>query len=311
MHNKKINELINRYIDNELAAEDRIKIEKHLRECGECRREYERLIKIQELSLLVKPLEPAPESLDELTLRIRRKIAQEQLNHKKRIPFFQFWPQVVSAAVILFVASIGLYIIFRSEEGRIITTRKIEEAETRPAPASPPPAENELTLKEKASPVVKSETRGKEVSPRTGVTKAVRPATPNLADKLERMKRPAEEFIPRGTGAATPPVYSSEAKTAYDEELLLTYDVAPQLIDSVEVKILADQDLRQLRREVTVNVVIDTFGNVIDANLIRSSGNLRQDSAILNSVRQYRFNPARYQNQRVKAQTQLRVWLRD
>ncbi len=49
MDHRKIKELVSSYHDGELDDEQRKKIEKHLEQCGECRREYEEMGRFEEV----------------------------------------------------------------------------------------------------------------------------------------------------------------------------------------------------------------------------------------------------------------------
>jgi len=349
MHDGKIRKLLNQYLDEELSAADKTQVKRHLDECPECRLEYERLLKVHQLSLLVEPAAPSEDVLESLAIRIRRTIARERPPRRRSrilFPSFQLWPQVASVVVILFVACVSLVVILRIEEGRYLAPPGSRDKETAKEGAKageedgvraktaekngPPAAKGDVVYKKVALP--KSGRKAAKDGAVTGAKAAPRLATgtgtvAGVAAKGDTRSQPVETEAYTGKAAAPVPATALEEKRemmsrtkapdmkfaqqeVYDE-LVLNYDVGPQLLESVEVRVLDDQDRSRLRRNVTLNVMVDTLGNVALANIIRSSGDLKQDSAILNTVRQYRFEPAQYRQRRVKAQTVLRVQLKD
>ncbi len=360
MHDGNIRKLLNQYLDQELAAADKIQVERHLEECPECRLEYERLLKVHKLSLLVEPPVPSEDALESLAIRIRRTIARERPPRRRSrvlFPSFQLWPQVASAAVILFVAGMSLVVILRLEEGKhlalpgtrdkeiprlAMTASEEDSGRAKTAGKSAPPVARGDVVGKKAAEekagarrpdqktakdeVATTAPTGPKPAPAAG-TVAGAAARGDARGQAIEAEAPAGSEARATKTAAPVPVTTLEKKRETTsrtlvpdlefaqqeacDELVLNYDVGPQLLESVEVKVLDDQDRSRLRREVTLNVMVDTLGNVALANIMRSSGDLKQDSAILNTVRQYRFEPAQYRQRRVKAQTVLRVQLKD
>ncbi len=324
---EEIKELINMYIDNELSEEEKVQVERHIGDCEQCRVEYEKLLKVHELSLLVKPEEPPIEYFDALTLKIRRRIRNEGKPRRRRfLPSFQLWPQVASAAVIIFVACISLLIIFKSEEGVFVAKqeiplednksktimsaeRKIDEAKiaapevkksvgkaarTQPAPAVPKPT---TTTSARVGAVAT------EIPEKLPDTRARSPVA--LKEKEEPPAAADHDKLELQAG-----VKGAESAYGFYDGIIVEYEIAPVVAETVPLSIPKDRDLSRVRGDVSVSVSVDSLGTVNEANIIRSSGDVEIDSAVLNSVRQYRFQPAQYQNRRVQAQTILRVQVR-
>jgi len=269
MHDKGTRELINMYIDNELSDEARTKLERHLKECEECRLEYERLLKVHELSLLVEPTEPSPEALITMASRVRRRIIQERHERKKLFfPSFQVWPQVVSVAVVIFVACIGLLIIFRAEEGRFIAKKEMEEQKyegpsevTKSVPkvavGAPKTEEKGVGAKVKMAEADVRITKGgvSDEKARPSAPAAVEPKSVAREMKRELTKedkiKAGREVVtqpPAATGTVAAPesraaLRSEAEQKGFFDELAQAYDVGPTIIESVPVKVLENQDL--------------------------------------------------------------------
>ena len=92
MEHKKIKELISSYIDGELDAAQRKAVEEHLKECPECRKEFEEMDKFEEVMNKMEFKKPPKEMwqvyCDSVYNRLERKIGWILLSIGAIILFF-------------------------------------------------------------------------------------------------------------------------------------------------------------------------------------------------------------------------------
>jgi predicted anti-sigma-YlaC factor YlaD len=62
MEHEKIKELVSSYLDNELSAEQRRLVEKHIENCSECRREYGEMARFEEVMRKMRLKQPPREA---------------------------------------------------------------------------------------------------------------------------------------------------------------------------------------------------------------------------------------------------------
>ncbi len=135
---EEIREDLSAYFDDELDADGRARVEEHLRECGACRKDLERLRALVELVAAV-PAEEPPEGLRE---RISERVKREG-RLWRLIPRVPWWltSSAVAAALVGVVALVGaLYVPYGRAPARAKRERAAPAvgAEAKTPQAAPP-----------------------------------------------------------------------------------------------------------------------------------------------------------------------------
>ncbi len=102
------------YIDGALSEQERIELERHIRECQDCWVIREDLLYIRQLSRELPDYEPSPQLWDRIAAAIASETVSRSLNAPLRIQRFRARPAFAIAAAIIVAVLVGALLQFRS-----------------------------------------------------------------------------------------------------------------------------------------------------------------------------------------------------
>jgi protein TonB len=209
----------------------------------------------------------------------------------ERVANFMGWAFVISIVLHFFLVPILPSMKQHTEEQtveKVSVTKKITVKPPTPPPPTPTPPPPKQTPPPKPQPQHQQQTRIKLNVPHTTSHSS------NAAPETKYVPPPkgSEEGVPQGTVASAPPAPVSTAppgtpkpacKTPYQDATVVN-QAQPEYPD-------AARDLGLGEVQVAVTVTIGPDGNLIDAKVSQSAGNMSLDQAALAAARQSTYAP--------------------
>lgn len=105
MRCEEIRKNLSAYIDNELAADERGVVERHLKECVACRQRYEKLVRVGSLIRHVERIEADEKRVMNIVAQVKR---------REQIPEIAWFPVTIRVALLAaIIVNIALFNVFR------------------------------------------------------------------------------------------------------------------------------------------------------------------------------------------------------
>jgi protein TonB len=209
----------------------------------------------------------------------------------ERVANFMGWAFVISIIVHLAVGPLLPRMNQHTEEQtveKVSVTKKITVKPPTPPPPTPTPPPPKQTPPPKPQPERQQQTRIKLNVPHT----TSKSSSTSSETKYVPPKTGSEEGVPQGTVASAPPAPVSTAppgtpkpacKTPYQDATVVN-QAQPEYPD-------AARDLGLGEVQVAVTVTIGPEGNLVDAKISQSAGNMSLDQAALAAARQSTYAP--------------------
>jgi len=209
----------------------------------------------------------------------------------ERVANFMGWAFVISIIVHLAVGPLLPRMNQHTEEQtveKVSVTKKITVKPPTPPPPTPTPPPPKTTPPPKPQPEHQQQTRIKLNVPHT----TSKSTSTSSETKYVPPKTGSEQGVPQGTVASAPPAPVSTAppgtpkpacKTPYQDATVVN-QAQPEYPD-------AARDLGLGEVQVAVTVTIGPEGNLVDAKISQSAGNMSLDQAALAAARQSTYAP--------------------
>lgn len=209
----------------------------------------------------------------------------------ERVANFMGWAFVISILAHFLLVPILPSMKQHTEEQtveKVSVTKKITVKPPTPPPPTPTPPPPKQTPPPKPQPEHQQQTRIKLNVPHTTSKSNQGPPAP----KYVPPKTGSEQGVPQGTVASAPPAPVSTAppgtpkpacKTPYQDATVVN-QAQPEYPD-------AARDLGLGEVQVAVTVTIGPEGNLVDAKISQSAGNMSLDQAALAAARQSTYAP--------------------
>lgn len=207
--------LLSSYRDAQLSSDERYLVERHLRECTDCRRELQGMVRIGQV-IRSMPWEPVPTSVGR---EVRRKIAEREAGRRQPLPVGGYARAFAPAAAIASVA-LSLVLVLRPGTGETplrlpspaaVTseTTSAPPLATEPAPAASQPVAQPPAAERPGNPISDA---GRSTAPSAASSslpdKTVAPSVPHVPSLASALAAPdAAPAMPR----AIDRLYSSRA----------------------------------------------------------------------------------------------------
>ena len=207
MDHDSIRHKLSEYLDGAVTPAEKSLIEKHLAECGDCRKSLRELEKTVQHLRNLGELEPPPWLAVRIMARVREEAGREKGLLRRLLQVPLRWRVSVEAAALVFLCVTG-YLVYRnvsSELPQITPLSGVPREE--PAPAAPPEARSPKPPEVEHAPEVKKPPAAMAEKPGAGSVPLTLPEEEPFAESRQ------EEFEPPAPSPAEAPFRAENKET--------------------------------------------------------------------------------------------------